>query len=203
MLLPIHEPTWVQGRGGLPGALLQAEWSPGGSAAGQQLPLGQQHQWEGPAPASSTHARVQPVGVCSGGLRQLEQAQHLVRACRVQPRAGCCCCCGTVGPSCMHWVGCIHEACCCTRDIEQHLPAAARARREVPAYTLPGKGGQAFRRVDPAPLPGMPVLEVGGGASPSTGREGWEDEGAAVESVEQASPGAPGACVEGGLPPIL
>ncbi|PRW34035.1 kinetoplast DNA-associated [Chlorella sorokiniana] len=30
---------------------------------------------------------------------------------------------------------------------------------EVPAYTLPGKGPQAFRRVDPAPLPGMPVLE--------------------------------------------
>lgn len=62
------------------------------------------------------------------------------------------------------------RVCCCTCDIEQHLPAAACARREVPAYTLPGKGGQAFRRVDPAPLPGMPVLEAGGGLAPA-GRE--------------------------------
>lgn len=44
-------------------------------------------------------------------------------------------------------------------------PTPGCGRREVPAYTLPGSGGQAFRRVDPAPLPDMPVLEVTAGLS--------------------------------------
>lgn len=76
-----HPPTgpWLQGRGGLSGALLQTEWGPWGSSQGLRLPVGQQHQREGPRAASGAHARVQPIGVRSSGLRQLEQPQPLVR----------------------------------------------------------------------------------------------------------------------------
>ena len=83
----------------------------------------------------------------------------------------------------------------CTACGEHLADLGLHCRREVPAYTLPtnGKGTQAYRRVDPAPLPGMPVLEVGGRHGTNTCRGGLRCRGKGTTAMRRlaCAPDAP------------